>query len=175
MITQAELKKVLHYHPKTGLFTWKVHRISNRVGSVAGTHTYKGYTQIKIKGRCYRAGRLAILYMEGEFPEGQVDHLNRVRDDDRYCNLRKCSQSTNMRNIDTARNNTSGVKGVGWCNTHNKWVAKIIVGNKFKWLGYYIHKVDAVCARYAAEQCLELDYFSPARQYLINHQVLLST
>jgi len=170
-MNQVELKKLLCYNPNTGLFTWRVSRAQIKIGSVAGTITHKGYTQIKIKGKCYRAGRLAILYMEGEFPNGQVDHDNRIRNDDRYCNLVKCFQSYNERNQATPKNNTtSGIKGVG--RNHGKWLARITVCGKFRHLGLYVNKINAVCARYAAEQCLAWGGYSPAKHYLIDKKVL---
>ena len=166
MITQAELQKILHYNPETGIFTWKTPRMFNKV---AGTITSKGYTQIKIKRKCYIASRLAILYMDGAFPEDQVDHDNRIRNDDRYCNLICCNQSYNMQNIGTAKNNSTGIKGVGRCNTTNKYTAKIVVNRKFKGLGYYDKKIDAVKARVAGERKYNRPINSPAYEYLTNN------
>jgi HNH endonuclease len=46
----------------------------------------------------YRAGRLAWLYMTGEWPKNQIDHINRDKADNRFCNLRDVTQTENMRN-----------------------------------------------------------------------------
>jgi hypothetical protein len=167
MLTQTELKKVLCYDPETGIFT----RIKN--GKIAGTLTWKGYTQIKVFGKCYRAGRLAILYMEGSFPTNQVDHHNGIRNDDRYINLVCCDQQYNMQKIKTAKNNTTGIKGVGRCNTTNKYTAKIVVNKKFKGLGYYENKIDAVKARFKGERKYNRPLYSPAYNYLLNKGISL--
>ena len=86
MITQEELKELLDYNPETGLFTWNVYNnIKNK--TTAGTFN-DGYIQIKIKQKIYQAHRLAWLYVYGEWPKGQIDHINGIRDDNRIENLR---------------------------------------------------------------------------------------
>ena len=170
MITQKELQQFLDYNLTAGVFIWKGGR---RMGKVAGTQTHKGYTQIKIKGKCYRAGRLAILYVDGAFPEDQVDHRNRIRNDDRYDNLICCSQSYNMQNVGVPKNNTTGIRGVGWCNTRNMFTAKIVVNNKFKGLGYFDNKIDAIKARLKGEQKYNRPSNSSAYKYLKNNKLTL--
>ena len=165
-LTQAKLKEILHYDPETGIFTWKTKRM---FGKVAGTITHKGYTQIKINKKCYCAGRLAILYMEGNFPKDQVDHNNRIRNDDRYSNLTCCNQSFNMQNTRTAKNNLTGIKRVGRCNTRNKYTAKIVIDRKFKGLGQFDNLIDAVKARVDGECKYNRPSDSPAYRYLINN------
>lgn len=89
MLTAERLREVLTYCPDTGCFRWKV-RMGSRaaVGAVAGTRTRAGYTQIRIDGKYYKAHRLAVLYMTGACPAGDVKCLTGTRSDDRWCNLR---------------------------------------------------------------------------------------
>ena len=123
MISQEKLKEVLHYDPDTGIFTWKV-STSNRVkvGDIAGTIQDTGYINISFNGRRYGAHRLAILYKDGYWPEGTVDHKDRIRYNNRYDNLREASNQCQMRNCGMNRKNKSGVKGV----IHNKSSGKIL-------------------------------------------------
>ena len=51
--------------------------------------------------------------MKGYEPE-QVDHINRVRHDNRWINLREADQSRNRKNSKLNHNNKSGIKGVFW-------------------------------------------------------------
>jgi len=93
-ITQEELKRLLHYNPKTGIFRWK---------KIAGKTTSRGYRVIKINKKRYYAHRLAFLYMTGEFPSLKggkvVDHKNQKKDDNWWRNLRVVTSSTNSKNI----------------------------------------------------------------------------
>lgn len=85
------LHKNLDYDPRTGIFTW--HRTGQRAGS------YKdGYRRIKVLGKRYRAGRLAWFYCFGEWPAQQIDHIDRVKDNDRLSNLREATPVENCAN-----------------------------------------------------------------------------
>jgi len=88
-------------------------------------------------------------------------------------NLREATQQCNQRNVGTRSDNTSGVKGVTWHKRDKQWVAQICVNKKNKSIGYYADFDDAVCARLAAEQCVDwagCDSSSPAYQYVTNIQ-----
>jgi hypothetical protein len=113
MITQDELKKFIHYNPLTGVFTRLV-SLHPRIpaGGVTGSTTRTGYVHIGVLGRSYPAARLAWLYMTGSFPKGQIDHINRLRNDNRFNNLRDVTQTQNNYNTGLYKNNTSGFKGV---------------------------------------------------------------
>lgn len=169
MLTQERLKEVLDYDPESGVFTQKL-RTSQRVkvGEQPGCIT-DGYRIITIDASHYRAARLAFLYMDGYLPENDVDHINQIRDDDRWKNLRHVSRSCNIKNFGNRKDNTSGVKGVVIINGPNKWKAQITVNGKNINLGHYYDFDDAVCARLAAEQCLGwpgCNGNTPAYQYV---------
>lgn len=82
-----------------------------RVGAVAGTPKENGYVQINVGGRFYYAHRLAWLYMTGKWPTAQIDHINRMRADNRWENLREATHVENMRNS-TGTTNATGFRGV---------------------------------------------------------------
>lgn len=98
-LTQARLKSLLKYDPFTGNFWWKVNRRGTaKKNSVAGAVSTAGYRQIKINGPLYLSSRLAFLYMTGKWPKGYVDHINRNRADNRWENLRECTNAENQYN-----------------------------------------------------------------------------
>ena len=172
-LTPEELKRNLHYDPETGIWTRLIRSANTvKIGDIAGginKEPSQGYRYIGVAGGLYKSSRLAFLYMLGYFPENDVDHINRVRHDDRWINLREISHQCNLRNSKIPDNNTSSIKGVSWHKAGKKWMGHITVNNKLKYLGLYKSFLNAVCARLAAEQCLNwhgCDSNSPAFQYV---------
>ena len=108
-LTAEKLRELLHYDPDTGIFTRKV-RTANRVqvGDAAGCQNGHGYLLIMVQSRLYRAHRLAWLHTHGVWPEDQLDHVNRIRTDNRIDNLRAVTNKQNGQNRSTQSNNTSG-------------------------------------------------------------------
>ena len=134
----------LSYDPETGHFTW-IRSPSNRVkvGQVAGSLCkYRGYRSIRVLGKLYLAHRLAFISMGKSVPE-YVDHVNGIKDDNRWVNLRGATFSQNQQNKVKQRNNTSGYKGVSWNNSRKKWQAHITVDRKTIYLGLYINPKEA--------------------------------
>lgn len=178
MITVERLKEVIHYNSDTGILTWlkkPCPRANNIIGSEAGSLNKDGYRRIMINRVLYRAHRLAFLYMEGYFPENDVDHINRIRDDNRWNNLRHVSRQCNSRNKGKQSNNTSGITGVSWHNRDKRWKAQIKVNQKNIYLGYFTTLRPAVQARWEAEKKYNFpncNTASSAYNYLRDNKVL---
>jgi hypothetical protein len=86
---QAHLRDTLNYDPCTGAFTWRGPKPGVRSGDVAGHINESGRVVIRLFGRQYHAHYLAWLYVEGQWPSGQIVHLNGDTTDNRYINLRE--------------------------------------------------------------------------------------
>jgi len=152
-LTAEKLRELLHYDPETGIFTWKVRTSrSVKVGDVAGCPNGDGYLQVWIQSRLYKAHRLAWLYTYGEWPTDQIDHINRIRTDNRISNLREATNKQNHQNKSKPSNNTSGHPGVSWYKRDSKWKAKITHNQKHIHLGYFATIEEALSARKAAEK-----------------------
>lgn len=140
ILTATRLRELLHYDSQTGVFTRLV-RTSNRapIGPVLLEPRGTGYLLICVDSEQYMAHRLAILYVQGEIPslsEARVDHINGVRSDNRYENLRLVSAKTNSQNMRKPhRDNKSGFLGVA--RNHKKWSAYIRLDGKNKNVGSY--------------------------------------
>jgi hypothetical protein len=138
ILTQEHLKSVLQYDPDTGIFVWKK-KVNRRVviGSEAGCIA-NGYISIRVAGRIYRAHRLAWLYMTGNFPRKEyIDHINGVRADNKWLNLREATNSENCFNSAKRSIGTSGFKGVSFCKERNSWEARAYVKRRKHFLGRY--------------------------------------
>ena len=146
MLNKDQMKKVLDYDPETGIFRWKISRGGMRKGAVSGSLNNRGYLSIMVNGKNYQAHRLAWLYVHGEFPKQNTDHINRKKIDNRIINLRMCSNSQNQANCLKRSDNTSGYKGVSWCKYNNKWNAYIRFNSKRSNLGYFSDKLKAAIA-----------------------------
>jgi len=120
---------------------------SQPAGNIHKTH---GYVIIHILGERFRASRLAWLYMTGQWPQHEVDHINGNRADDSWANLREADSSQQKMNTSIRSDNTSGVKGVYWNKRIGKWHARIKAYGVCTHLGYFENFDDAMSARKSA-------------------------
>lgn len=153
MITQTRLKELVVYDPESGLLTalfdgdsrggkFRIRKGEIITGCLTGKY-YKegrGYVTVYIDKRQYKLHRLAWLYMTGNWPEYQIDHINGITTDNRWCNLRQANNSQNTCNQKIQRNNTSGYKGVSWDNNHGLWRARIMIN--MKTIGKYFKTIE---------------------------------
>jgi hypothetical protein len=147
-----QLKEILEYQPETGLFFWKKGIQGIIKGSKAGHLSKDGYVDIRIKNRLYPAHRLAWLMMTGNWPDDFIDHINRIKSDNRFVNLREATKAENAQNTNIQSNNTSGYKGVVWHKPNKNWCAQININKKHIHLGSFKNLQDAINARVEAEK-----------------------
>lgn len=130
-IPQAQLRQLVRYDPETG----KV--FSEKSGAEIGHRYAQGYRGVSVLGQAIGIHRLAFLYMTGELPRSDVDHINGDKTDNRWCNLRVATRSLNSANRGAQRNNTTGLKGVTWFKRRSKFVAGVKVNGRRMNLGYF--------------------------------------
>lgn len=113
-LTQDYLKYRVMYYPETGNVYWRSHPRSTSIGKEVGNVSGEGYRVCKVDSTEYKIHRLIFLYMTGSFPPDglQVDHINGLRDDNRWLNLRLCTQTQNSQNTRLLKNTPTGVKGL---------------------------------------------------------------
>lgn len=157
MLTHERLKEVLNYDSETGIFSWKRKITNIKDQTTAGALHNKGYIQITIDKKNYLAHRVAWFYVYGKWPQKQIDHINRIKTDNRIKNLRDVTNSTNQHNNGARRHNTSGVNGVINLKSRNCWVAQIYVDNKRIYLGTFKDKDKAISARKKYEESIQKD------------------
>lgn len=169
--SQEYLNSILSYDSETGKLTWKArepeHFINqngrsqewrcrnwnslnaNRPAFTATTDS--GYFHGTINKQKYRAHRIIWKMVYGVDPSGQIDHIDGNPQNNRLSNLRDVPNEVNSRNRAMVPHNTSGVTGVGWCKSKNKWVAQMTYKGRPVYLGRFNSFDDAVAARKAAE------------------------
>lgn len=164
-VTPELLGELISYNPETGALTWKrrdrkwfkadreFNRWNNRyAGSPALSSPHKdGYLCGAVFKKPLLAHRVAWAIYHGEWPTDRIDHRNQDGADNRICNLRDVDHYTNMRNRKLSANNKSGVNGVSWHKSTQKWVAQIGIDGKRINLGVFSEFSDAVSARKRAE------------------------
>lgn len=151
--TQENLRRYFKYNPNTGVFTVRevMYNSSRKVGDVVGTlDKNSGYIKMKIDGKNYVQHRMAFIYMEGYEPI-EVDHINHIKDDNRWENLREVTPAENQMNRPIQSNNTSGVTGVSLIKNKNLWLAHITVEGVHMRLGSSKDKDKAIAMRKEAE------------------------
>lgn len=143
-VTAYKIRSFLKYNQDTGTFIWNERRGVRKewntryAGTVAGyLNQYNGYINIRIGVRNYRANRLAWLYMTGEWPNEEIDHINGDRSDNRMANLRAATRSQNSANRGLGSNNSSGLKGVSRITRNGKWQSGIFGGRQRRHLGVF--------------------------------------
>lgn len=176
-LTVEQLRALLHYDPDTGFFRWREGIDHWRAGLPAGT-LYKQrpsgpsrvaigigttsenkYKVIGVRKRVYRAHRLAWLYIYGEWPDGEIDHINGDPTDNRIVNLRVATLAENSRNRGLRADNTSGIKGVSWSKKSNRWLAHLGHNGKLLHLGLFDTIEEAKAVREEAARRLQGQFY----------------
>jgi len=119
MITQQRLHELFDYFD--GYLYRKVAVKGYSKGVVIGTTKPRGYVVAVVDGKMYRVHHLVWMYHHGYF-EKELDHINRVRDDNRIENLRPCNHSQNLGNTEPR---VHKYKGVTFCKQTQKWRAQL--------------------------------------------------
>jgi hypothetical protein len=140
-LTVGRLKEVLSYNQCTGEFARKNDRYK-RSGPPGCINTL-GYQIISIDNVRYHAHRLAWLYVNGEWPQHWIDHVNGDRADNRLANLRDVHAALNNQNRRASQKNSKlGLLGVVQ-SPNGKFKAQICVGKKQKHLGTFATAEEA--------------------------------
>jgi hypothetical protein len=163
-----KLHAVLRYDAETGLLFWCERPASMFPNEThckvwnsrfAGKEAFcssnpKGYKMGGVFGRTRTAHRVVWAMIYGEWPNGQIDHINGNPADNRIENLRCVCATDNARNAKRRRDNTTGQTGVIWAKERKRWNAFIKNKGRRVHLGLYDRFEDAVAARKHAERLL---------------------
>jgi hypothetical protein len=175
-ITPEICRQLLRYEPETGKLFWRERgpewfgESPNRWGGVITAETRakqwnashagreamtcpdgNGYLCGSIVGRRLLTHRVIWAIMTGGWPDN-TDHINGIRDDNRWKNLRSVSSLENGRNKALKSGNRYGCMGIDWYPPTKRWTASIGVKKRRIHLGYFLELEDAIAARRKAER-----------------------
>jgi len=145
----SELRRHLRYEPTTGDLIWLIDRpgrVSMPPGSTAGSINKSGYRVVVYMGQWIKAHRLAWLLFHGQDPFGHdIDHVNRMKSDNRIGNLRLATRSQNAAN-------NSRWKGGAVRLPSGRWQASCRTPNGSRYLGSYDTREEAAAIASAFRQ-----------------------
>lgn len=148
-VSVDELRKHLSYNPETGVIT-RIRKPRNtrwKAGETTGSPNNHGYIKVGVLRHKFTAHRLAFALHYGRWPNGQIDHIDHDRANNKITNLREVTEMQNHQNAAKRSDNTSGYKGVSRVNRKIKtWQASIKSGGKQKFLGTFLTAEEAACA-----------------------------
>lgn len=150
-LTKEDLWELFTYNPDTGLLSHNWNTVHKLQGDDATYMHSQGYLSIAVGNSEYLAHRVIWKMMTGSWPNGQVDHKNHKRTDNRWENLREVSSRENQLNTGKKKNNSSGVNGVRILPS-GRFCAFIMVNRKQISLGTYDTLEEAANARTEANK-----------------------
>lgn len=154
MITAERLRELVHYCPETGIFTHLKSKGRKKAGMRAGSLRNDGYIYIMIGGVRALAHRFAWLYMTGEWPFNEIDHIDGNKANNTFSNLRDVDRSVNTQNQNRAKiTNRLGILGVSQIKC-GKFKSIITIRGKRHYLGVYETADDAYQAYLKAKRSL---------------------
>lgn len=159
------LRKIVACDPETGTLTylprprsmfssdrgWRAFNAA-WAGKPALSASSAGYKSGSLLGKSFRAHRVVYALTTGHWPKQLIDHINGNPADNRFANLRVVSQQENMMNRSVRVTNTSGITGVDFNKNSGKWRARLCVGRRTFYLGYYVDKWEAAAAWQRAKE-----------------------
>lgn len=169
-LTHSEVITVLAYFKSSGEFYWRNHPHVHAAlrGKRAGRARLDGYRDISVQRVRILEHRLAFFYVNGRWPAEQIDHINGLRSDNRWRNLREATKSQNMQNTAGHRTRKSSSRvGVEFCANFvgKPWHAHIRVNLKRVTVGYFSSEAEAIAARISAEKTHYGEFAYSARRF----------
>lgn len=151
--TVAQLRQMLSYDERTGTLSWSSSpNWSIKVGESAGRCGSKGYVEVSISGKAYKAHRIIWAMVTGHDPwPMEIDHIDRCKVNNRFANLRLATRKLNNENKDAPVTNTSGRCGVSFNTQKCRWGAYVYDFKKKIHLGYFKTFDQAANARLRGE------------------------
>lgn len=137
MLTQERANQLLKVNFATGELVWIYnYQRPDLIGRRAG-RLNEGYWRITIDGSTYYCAQIVWLLAFGWLPTTTIDHRDTNRANDALSNLRLVTKAQNVANSKLNCRNTTGLKGVSFCKSTNRYRADICIAGVRKNLGRF--------------------------------------
>lgn len=137
-LSANQARDLFEYSIVSGRLYWRVSRGPIKAGNRAGTPSDDGSLQVGVDYKRYKAHRLAVLIVTGEWPTYDVDHRDGSPSNNAWLNLRDVTHVVNQQNRRRAHsNNKSKLLGVSFHKGDQKWRASIRVNGRAKHVGNF--------------------------------------
>lgn len=160
------LRKLLRYDSETGKLYWLQRDVSlfKETAIRSSSHSCNlwntrysgaeaftcmsndGYCTGAIFGQTFRAHRVIWAIQSGTWPVNDVDHVNGIRNDNRWVNLREATRAQNALNRRSNAGSSSGYVGVSWCAPNKKWRVQTTLDGVKKHVGLFQTEEEAASA-----------------------------
>lgn len=137
MTFRDRLRATFDYDPETGVLTRLVRCGNQPAGSRAGSLKKDGYRNVRFEGVMYREHRIVFYWVEGRWPDPEVDHDNRKRDDNRWVNLLESDRLGNTANTGGWSAKPSGLPLGVHHSRNGTYIATVQRNKKQKYLGSF--------------------------------------
>lgn len=145
------------YEYNNGRLLVKIASSKKKVGEEAGWIGHSGYRMVAINRQNIFVHRLIYIMFHG-YVDGNIDHIDGNKTNNRIENLRIANKSQNACNSKTRSDNTSGIKNVYFDKARNKWCAEIMINRKKVHLGRFESLSEATNTVAVARKLLHRDF-----------------
>lgn len=139
-LTQEQIKELFYYDD--GNLYWKIAKPGVAIGRKVGNGVKNKYLQVMVNRKGYLVHRLIATLHYGDF-EGLVDHIDGNTRNNKIENLRIVTMEQNLWNAKRSKTNTTGIKGVSYIVSRQKYQATISIKGKNKNIGSFSSLIEA--------------------------------
>lgn len=132
-----DLRINFEYDPESGIMRSLTSRRNHCIGDKVGSPDKQGYLITHLNKVPMKVHRMAWAMQHGSWPDGHIDHINGVKDDNRILNLRVVTNAENKQNVTLSKRNKSGFLGVTLHKDTGLWRADIGINGKQVSLGRF--------------------------------------
>lgn len=152
------LRSLFRIDYETGALVRNISTYRARNGARAGHILNNGYLAVSVIGTRALVHRVVWAIHFGEWPSGDIDHIDNDKTNNRISNLRIATRSENGMNTRLRRDNSTGVKSVVYNKRNMNYRARLVKEHKAIEVGSFATIQDAEKAVKLARKKIHGDF-----------------